>query len=44
MQIKYQIVQKNITFMCISFAYMKIVMFKLPKVTNVINIIKHKKV
>ena len=44
MQIRYQNVQINITFMCMSFAFKTKVPFKQPKVINVINIIKNKKV
>ena len=44
MQIRYQIVQINITFMCISFAFRTKAPFKLPEVINVINIIKNIKV
>ena len=44
MQIRYQNVQINITFMCISFAFRTKARFKLPEVINVINIIKNKKV
>ena len=44
MQIRYQNVQINITFMCISFAFRTKAPFKLPEVINVINIIKNKKV
>ena len=42
MQIRYQNVQINITFMCISFAFRTKAPFKLPEVINVINIIKNK--
>ena len=44
MQIRYQNVQINITFMCMSLAFKTKVPFKQPKVINVINIIKNEKV
>ena len=44
MQIRYQNVQINITFMCMSFAFRTKVPFKQPKVINVINITINKKV
>ena len=43
MQIRYQNVQTNITFMCISFALRTKVSSKLLEVINVISIIKNKK-
>ena len=42
MQIRYQNVQINITFMGISFAFRTKASFKLPDVINVVNIIKNK--
>ena len=44
MQLRYLIIQKSISFMCVSFAHMKILIVNLPKVTNVLNIIKNKNV